>query len=133
MVGASTAQRCHPARVAKPQRGAFIRLGGGIELSASNFGDYSWYLEVRDRHSYALALVSVAAGLHITDGSIRAAAIALGCRSKPWRVPAAENSLLGNAPSSNAFHIAAELALSGAKALSQTGFKIDPDATVSEV
>lgn len=98
----------------------------GIELRPSNIGDHSWYLKVRDRHSYAFALVSVAAGLRIDDGSIREAAIALGgVAAKPWRVPAAENSLLGKAPSPKAFHTAAELALSGANALSQNGFKID--------
>jgi xanthine dehydrogenase YagS FAD-binding subunit len=97
-----------------------------IELPPSNFGDCSWYLKGRDRHSYAFALVAVAAGLHIDDGSIQAAAIALGgVAAKPWRVPAAENSLLGKAPTPKAFHTAAELALSGANALSQNGFKID--------
>jgi xanthine dehydrogenase YagS FAD-binding subunit len=42
-----------------------------------------------------------------------------------WRVRTAENSLLGNAPSPVAFHTAADLAVSGANALSQNGFKID--------
>ena len=50
----------------------------GIELPPSPYAEHSWYLKVRDRHSYAFALVSVAAGLHIVDGTIRAAAIAMG-------------------------------------------------------
>jgi xanthine dehydrogenase YagS FAD-binding subunit len=98
----------------------------GIELAPSTLGAASWYLKVRDRHSYAFALVSVAVGLHIDDGTIRAAAIALGgVAAKPWRASAAEDSLLGKPPSPNAFHTAAVLALSGAKPLSQNGFKVD--------
>ena len=57
----------------------------GIELPPSSFASHSWYLEVRDRHSYAFALVSVAAGLVLRDGVIQSAAIALGgVASKPW-------------------------------------------------
>ena len=62
----------------------------GIELPPSAFADHSWYLKVRDRHSYAFALVSVAAGLTITDGVIRSAALALGAvAATPWRLRAA--------------------------------------------
>ena len=50
----------------------------GIELPPSPYAEHSWYLKVRDRHSYAFALVSVAAGLHIVDGTIRGAAIGMG-------------------------------------------------------
>ena len=60
----------------------------GIELPPSDFADHSWYLKVRDRHSYAFALVSVAVGLHVVDGVIRSAAIAMGgVAAKPWRIP----------------------------------------------
>jgi xanthine dehydrogenase YagS FAD-binding subunit len=98
----------------------------GLELPPSDFGDYSWYLKVRDRHSYAFALVSVAVGLRIDNGTISAAAIALGgVAAKPWRVRDAEDSLIGKTPGPAAFHKAAELALSGADALSQNGFKVD--------
>jgi xanthine dehydrogenase YagS FAD-binding subunit len=98
----------------------------GLELPPSDFGDYSWYLKVRDRHSYAFALVSVAVGLRIDNGTISAAAIALGgVTAKPWRVRDAEDSLIGKTPGPAAFHTAAELALSGADALSQNGFKVD--------
>jgi xanthine dehydrogenase YagS FAD-binding subunit len=98
----------------------------GIELPPSRFAESSWYLKVRDRHSYAFALVSVAAGLDIRDGIIDDAAIALGgVAAKPWRVPEAEDSLIGRPPERDAFRMAAELAMSGAQPLSQNGFKVD--------
>ncbi|WP_199254508.1 FAD binding domain-containing protein [Mycolicibacterium mengxianglii] len=98
----------------------------GIELPPSVFARHCWYLKVRDRHSYAFALVSVAAGLDIVDGVIRSAALALGgVAAKPWRVTAAEQELVGDRPGPKAFHRAAESALHGAKPLSQNGFKVD--------
>jgi xanthine dehydrogenase YagS FAD-binding subunit len=98
----------------------------GIELPPSNYALHSWYLKVRDRHSYAFALVSVAAGLEIRDGVIVSSAIAMGgVASKPWRVHAAERSLLGKRPEAESFGAAAELALAGAQPLSQNGFKVD--------
>lgn len=98
----------------------------GIELPPSNFGATSWYLKVRDRHSYAFALVSVAAGLTIRYGIIENAAIALGgVAPMPWRVREAEESLRGKPVAPASFSVAAELALAGAKPLSQNGFKID--------
>jgi xanthine dehydrogenase YagS FAD-binding subunit len=98
----------------------------GIELPPSSFGSHSWYLKVRDRHSYAFALVSVAAGLEIRDAVIVRAAIALGgVASKPWRVRQAEQALIGKNPSKEAFAEAAELALAAAQPLSQNSFKVD--------
>ena len=98
----------------------------GIELRPSTFAGNSWYLKVRDRHSYAFALVSVAAGLEIKQGVIERAALAMGgVASRPWRVQQAEQSLIGKPPSPEAFHMAAELAMEGAKPLSQNGFKVD--------
>ncbi|SEB39653.1 FAD binding domain-containing protein [Terriglobus roseus] len=99
----------------------------GIELPPSRLRNNSWYLKVRDRHSYAFALVSVAAGLERgEDGTIRRAALALGgVAPMPWRVREAELSLLGKPANDEAFHEAAELALQGAVPLSQNNFKID--------
>jgi xanthine dehydrogenase YagS FAD-binding subunit len=98
----------------------------GIELPPSPFADKSWYLKVRDRHSYAFALVSVAAGLHLRDGVVVSAALALGgVAAMPWRVREAENALLGREPDADAFHTAAELAMQGAQPLSQNSFKVD--------
>jgi xanthine dehydrogenase YagS FAD-binding subunit len=98
----------------------------GIELPPSGFARHSWYLKVRDRHSYAFALVSVAVGLEIRDGVIQDAAIALGgVAARPWRVPAAEAGLIGNPPGQEAFRQAGRTAMTGAVPLSQNGFKID--------
>jgi xanthine dehydrogenase YagS FAD-binding subunit len=98
----------------------------GIELPPSFFAEHYWYLKVRDRHSYAFALVSVAAGLRIVDGTIRAAAIGMGgVAAMPWRVPAAENSLIGQQPVEDVFRHAARLAMDGARPLSHNGFKVD--------
>ncbi|MHA3020909.1 FAD binding domain-containing protein [Mycobacterium sp. BMJ-28] len=98
----------------------------GIELPPSLFADHSWYLKVRDRHSYAFALVSVAAGLQIDGEVITAAALALGgVAATPWRLHDAEASLIGKRPSAEAFHAAAQLAMSGAQPLDQNEFKVD--------
>lgn len=98
----------------------------GIELPPSGFATSSWYLKVRDRHSYAFALVSVAAGLQIRDGVISAAALALGgVAPMPWRVSAAERVLVGNPPTDDVFGAAAERLMAGAQPLPQNGFKVD--------
>ncbi|MBI3216349.1 MAG: xanthine dehydrogenase family protein subunit M [Mycobacterium sp.] len=98
----------------------------GIELPPSQFGTGSWYLKVRDRHSYAFALVSVAAGLRIEDGVIASAAVAVGgVAAKPWRVDAAETALLGQRATDEAFGAAARVLMAGARPLSQNAFKID--------
>ena len=98
----------------------------GIELPPSDFADNSWYLKVRDRHSYAFALVSVAAGLRVEDGVIASAALALGgVAAKPWRLTDAEAALIGQPPTQASFHAAAGVAMNGAEPLAQNGFKVD--------
>ena len=98
----------------------------GIELPPSTLGPHSWYLKVRDRHSYAFALVSVAAGVQLVDGEIVSAALALGgVAAKPWRVAAAEACLIGAPAGDAAFRAAAELLTEGAVPLAQNGFKVD--------
>lgn len=97
----------------------------GIELPPGVFGAASWYLKVRDRHSYAFALVSVAAGLGIADGVITHAAVALGgVAARPWRVRAAERSLIGAPATTESYRRAATVLMSGAQPLSQNGFKV---------
>ncbi|GAS95058.1 FAD-binding molybdopterin dehydrogenase [Mycolicibacterium canariasense] len=97
-----------------------------IELPPTPFADASWYLKVRDRHSYAFALVSVAAGVQLKDGVIASAAIALGgVAAKPWRSPEAEAVLRGERPATAVFRHAAELLMAGAEPLSQNAFKVD--------
>jgi xanthine dehydrogenase YagS FAD-binding subunit len=95
-------------------------------LPPSAFAECSQYLKIRDRHSYAFALVSVAAGLVIRSGVIDAAAIAMGgVSAKPWRMREAESSLLGKPPAAEAFHLAAQLAMRDAQPLTQNAFKVD--------
>ena len=99
----------------------------GIELpDARRFSAHSAYLKLRDRASYAFALVSVAAMLDLApDGSIRAARVALGgVAHKPWRVPAAEALLVGMPASSASFALCAERLLQGALGQGQNDFKI---------
>jgi xanthine dehydrogenase YagS FAD-binding subunit len=92
---------------------------------ARRFVDHSAYLKVRDRLSYAFALVSVAAALDIDGGKIRAARIALGgVAHKPWRVEEAEKALEGKAPGADAFGAAADIVLHGAKGHGQNDFKL---------
>jgi xanthine dehydrogenase YagS FAD-binding subunit len=83
------------------------------------------YRKVRERASYAFALVSVAAALEIENGRVREARIALGgVAHKPWRAFAAEEALAGTPANRESFERAADLALAGAEALRDNGFKI---------
>jgi xanthine dehydrogenase YagS FAD-binding subunit len=98
----------------------------GVELPPSRYAEHSWYLKVRDRHSYAFALVSVAVGLDITDGVIRGAGLALGgVAAMPWRTTGAEAELVGRTPGREVFRDAARQAMSGARPLRENGFKVD--------
>jgi len=97
-----------------------------VELPAPKYAKNSWYLKVRDRQSYAFALVSVAAGLELDGGKIKSAGLALGgVAHKPWRSLEAEKALTGAAPNAEAFRKAADLALAGAKPQKDNAFKIE--------
>ncbi|HEY1496503.1 MAG TPA: xanthine dehydrogenase family protein subunit M [Candidatus Solibacter sp.] len=86
----------------------------------------SVYRKVRDRLSYAFALVSVAALLEIEDGTIKVARLALGgVAHKPWRAYPAEDILRGAPPSEENFRRAAEATLAGAQGLAHNAFKIE--------
>jgi xanthine dehydrogenase YagS FAD-binding subunit len=83
------------------------------------------YRKVRDRASYAFALVSVAAIVDTVDGRVRAARIAFGgLAPKPWRVPGAEAALVGSAAGASSFDAAATAALDGAIGHGGNDFKI---------
>jgi xanthine dehydrogenase YagS FAD-binding subunit len=114
---------------AAPQLDTTLRsdeLITAVELPAPVFSANSWYLKVRDRQSYAFALVSVAAGLDMSEGKIQSAAIALGgVAHKPWRPMEAEKSLVGQPAGSDAFRKAADLAVIGAKGYDHNAFKIE--------
>jgi xanthine dehydrogenase YagS FAD-binding subunit len=98
-----------------------------VELPPLPFAARSSYWKVRDRASYAFALVSVAAALDIgPDGAVRDLRLALGgVAHKPWRALAAEASLRGAPATGENFRAAAEAELKGAVALRDNGFKIE--------
>ncbi|MEA2982109.1 MAG: xanthine dehydrogenase YagS FAD-binding subunit [Alphaproteobacteria bacterium] len=96
-----------------------------IELPAWGFGANHSYLKIRDRLSYAFALVSVAAALELDGGRIKEARVALGgVAHKPWRKPEAESALRGQAADGPAFAKAADLLLDGARGFEHNAFKI---------
>lgn len=98
-----------------------------VEIPPLSFGRRSTYRKVRDRASYAFALVSVAAALDIDDaGNIRDVRLALGgVAPKPWRASKAEAALRGQPATEQTFRAAAEAEFSSAKALRDNGFKIE--------
>jgi xanthine dehydrogenase YagS FAD-binding subunit len=112
-----------------PQRDTNLEPGElivAVELPASPFAASSYYLKVRDRASYAFALVSVAAGLDVRDGSVRDAALALGgVAHKPWRSAAAEQALIGRPLDDASIAEAASLLLAGSVPLQHNAFKVE--------
>ena len=98
----------------------------GVEIPALSFSKMSRYRKVRDRASYAFALVSVAAALDVHDGVVSGSRIALGgVAAKPWRAHEAERLLLGRSATEEAFREAAAAELAPAVAQSGNGFKIE--------
>jgi xanthine dehydrogenase YagS FAD-binding subunit len=97
-----------------------------IELPPPAAAARSTYRKVRDRSSYAFALVSVAAALRIEDGRIADLRIALGgVAHRPWRASRAEAVLRGGPIGSIAFAAAADAELAQAQGLKDNGFKIE--------
>jgi xanthine dehydrogenase YagS FAD-binding subunit len=97
-----------------------------IELPPRGFAANYSYLKIRDRLSYAFALVSVAAALELEGGRIKDARLALGgVAHKPWRDKAAEDVLRGQTANQEAFLSAADLVLRDAKGFAHNSFKID--------
>ncbi len=98
-----------------------------IDLPPPRFARAAHYLKVRDRASYAFALVSVAAALDMADdGTVRDAALALGgVAHKPWRLPAAEQALAGRRLDAAGIARAADILLAGNAPLADNGFKVE--------
>ncbi|MBD8553133.1 xanthine dehydrogenase family protein subunit M [Rhizobium sp. CFBP 8762] len=97
----------------------------GVRVPRQAFGQNYTYLKLRDRLSYAFALVSVAAGLTLENGVITSASVALGgVAHKPWRDKRAEDMLKGQTPSREIFTAFAERILSPAVGQGDNDFKI---------
>lgn len=96
-----------------------------VEIPDNHFAKNINYLKVRDRSSYAFALVSVAAALNIENNTIKEARLAMGgVAHKPWRLTEAEKALIGKPVSEESFKQAAEIAMRGAKAFKYNSFKL---------
>jgi xanthine dehydrogenase YagS FAD-binding subunit len=97
-----------------------------LPAEAARFAANARYLKVRERTSYAFAVVSAAAALRLEGGMIAEARVALGgVALKPWRARAAEAELAGAHPDPIAFRRAAEAALADAKPSGDNAFKIE--------
>jgi xanthine dehydrogenase YagS FAD-binding subunit len=96
-----------------------------IDLPPKGFARNSTYLKIRDRASYAFALVSVAAALEIEEGEIREARLALGgVAHKPWRDRQVEAMLVGKPATLESFLPVARVLLDGAQGYEHNTFKI---------
>ncbi len=97
-----------------------------VELPQKGFAANYTYLKIRDRLSYAFALVSIAAALELDGDTIKEARLALGgVAHKPWRSEEAEAALRGQAATAENFAKAADLLLRGAKGYGHNDFKVD--------
>jgi xanthine dehydrogenase YagS FAD-binding subunit len=97
-----------------------------LPAEAAGFAANARYLKIRERTSYAFAVVSAAAGLRLERGVVAEARIALGgVALKPWRARAAEAVLAGERPDAASFRRAAEAALADARPSGDNGFKIE--------
>jgi len=112
-----------------PQRDTVLQPGElivAIDLPPSRMARHSHYLKLRDRASYAFALVSVAAALDMDGGTVRDARIALGgVAHKPWRRPEAEALLNGRPLDDAQCRAAAQRLLDGAQPLEGNRFKVE--------
>lgn len=96
-----------------------------IVVPASPAAAHATYVKVRDRQSFAFALVSVAAGLELRDGFVRDVQLAAGgVGTRPWRLDAAERLLRGQKLSAAALRAASLKAADGAGPQSENGFKV---------
>lgn len=96
-----------------------------IEIPLNNLAAHSHYLKVRDRTSYAFALVSAGVGLEISDNKIVDVRLAMGgVAHKPWRLASAEAFLKGKAATVENFEQAAKLAMADAKGFGGNDFKL---------
>jgi xanthine dehydrogenase YagS FAD-binding subunit len=111
-----------------PERDTVLEHGElitAIELPGLPVALHSAYYKVRDRASYAFALVSVAAALQVSNGRVQEVRIAFGgLAHKPWRATRAEANLRGSPATEESYRRAAEAELAHAKPLQHNAFKI---------
>jgi xanthine dehydrogenase YagS FAD-binding subunit len=97
----------------------------GLSIPKNGFTKNVHYLKIRDRASYAFALVSVAAALDINGNKIQNARIAIGgVAHKPWRLLEVEKFLVGKEANEESFLLAASMAMKGAKSYGHNDFKM---------
>ena len=112
----------------EPQRDTVLEHGElitAVDLPPLQFATRSHYRKVRNRASYAFALVSVAAALEVADGVVRDVRIALGgVAHVPWRARKAEAVLRGAAATEEVFQQAADAELADAQPLPGNAFKV---------
>lgn len=97
-----------------------------LPAEAARFAGHARYVKLRERTSFAFAVVSAAAALRFEDGLIAEARLSLGgVAAKPWRARAAERLLVGEAPGMGPFGRAAEATLDDARPSGDNGFKIE--------
>jgi xanthine dehydrogenase YagS FAD-binding subunit len=124
-------ERFHRLPEDTPERESVLEPGELITAvrlpaEAASFSAHARYVKVRERTSYAFAVVSAAAALRIESGKVAEARIALGgVALKPWRARAAEAALVGLRPDGAAFRRAAEVALADATPSGENEFKIE--------
>lgn len=112
----------------EPERDTVLQHGDlitHVELPVLAYGQRSTYRKVRDRASYAFALVSIAAAIDVAGGIVRNVRIALGgVAHKPWRARVAEDTLRGKPFDETHVRLAADAELATASPLPETAFKI---------
>ena len=112
----------------EPERDTTLEHGElitAVDLPPLDFAYNSKYRKVRERASYAFALVSVAAALDVEDGVVRDVRLALGgVAHKPWRARKAEEALRGEPAGEENFRAAAEIELEDARPLRENAFKV---------
>jgi xanthine dehydrogenase YagS FAD-binding subunit len=112
----------HPEKDHTLQRDELIVA---VEIPDNNLSQHAHYLKVRDRASYAFALVSVAAALDLDGKNIRDVRLAMGgVAHKPWRLTEAEKFLMNKSASVEHFQQAAQIAMKGAKGYGYNNFKL---------
>ncbi len=103
------------------------------DIPTNSFTSHVHYLKIRDRASYAFALVSVAAALNMNGNTIKDVRLAMGgVAHKPWRLTEAEKFLKGKPATESVFKQAATIAMKGAKSFGENDFKLTmaPNAIV---